>query len=406
MSACCGDDHPDNGDDEEEDEEDEAATGGLLQVSEIRWAAAAGVILSVSFIVGWNDLHRAADVLAVVAAGVGGRIFVPGTLRSLRRGKIGVGTLMTIAGVGALALGEVREAAMLAFLFSISEGLEEFSVGRAQRGLRALLTLVPETAIVRRDGIEQEVPSATIRLGETLIVRPGGRIATDGSIRAGHSTVDMAAITGESMPVEVRAGSLVFAGSINANGALDVEATATTADNSLARVVDLVTDAQANKGQRQRLADRIARPLVPGVMAVASGIAILGSVLGDPHIWIQRALVVLVAASPCALAISVPITVVAAVGAASRFGVIIKGGAALEALGTIRVVALDKTGTLTRNHPAVTEVVAVGQHTREEVLGIAAALEARSDTHSLTRSSPHIPTSPPPTTSQPLPVQD
>ena len=390
MSACCGDDHPDNGDNEKEDE---ATPESLLQVSEIRWAAVAGLVLLASFIVGWNDLRRAADVLAVVAAGVGGRTFVPGTLRSLRHGKIGVATLMTIAGVGALVLGEFQEAAMLAFLFSISEGLEEFSVGQAQRGLRALLTLLPETAIVRRDGIEQGVPSATIRIGETLIVRPGGRIATDGTIQAGHSTVDMAAITGESMPVEVQAGSLVFAGSINANGALEVEATATTADNSLARVVDLVTDAQAYKGQRQRLADRIARPLVPGVMAVASIIAILGSLLGDPHIWIQRALVVLVAASPCALAISVPITVVAAVGAASRFGVIIKGGAALEALGTIRVVALDKTGTLTRNRPAVTEVVAVGQHTREEILYIAAALEARSEhplAHAILSAHPNV----------------
>ena len=359
MSACCGDDRAADGDNEQEETPE-----SLLQVPEIRWAAAAGVILLASFIAGWSDFDRAADVLAVVAAGAGGRTFVPGTLRSLRHGKIGVGTLMTIAGVGALALGEFQEAAMLAFLFSISEGLEEFSVGRAQRGLRALLTLLPGTAVVRRDGIEQEVASETIRIGETLIVRPGGRIATDGTIRTGHSTVDMAAITGESLPAEVQAGSLVFAGSINGNGALDVEATATTADNSLARVVDLVTDAQAQKGQRQRLADRIARPLVPGVMAAATLIAILGSLLGDPQVWIQRALVVLVAASPCALAISVPITVVASVGAASKFGVIIKGGAALEALGTIRVVALDKTGTLTRNQPAVTEVVPSGQHTR------------------------------------------
>ena len=190
MSACCGDDHTTNS-------EDDAAPESLLQVSEIRWAAAAGVILLASFIVGWNDLHRSADVLAVAAAGVGGRTFVPGTLRSLRRAKIGVGTLMTLAGGGALALGEFQEAARLAFLFSISEGLEEFSVGRAQRGLRALLTLVPETAVVRRAGVEQEIPSATIRIGETLIVRPGGRIATDGTIRAGHSTMDMAAITGD-----------------------------------------------------------------------------------------------------------------------------------------------------------------------------------------------------------------
>ena len=386
MSACCGDDQPDHGADEE-------APESLWYVSEIRWAAVAGVVLMASFILGWNDLHRVSDVLAIVAAGIGGRTFVPGTLRTLRRGKIGVGTLMTIAGIGALALGEFQEAAMLAFLFSISEGLEEFSVARAQRGLRALLTLLPESAIVQRDGIEQEIPSSQIRVGETLIVRPGGRIATDGTIRAGHSTVDMAAITGESVPVEVQVGSVVFAGSINGNGALDVEATATTADNSLAHVVDLVTDAQANKGQRQRLADRIARPLVPGVIAAAALVALIGALLGDPHVWIQRALVVLVAASPCALAISVPITVVAAVGAASKFGVIIKGGAALEALGAIRTIALDKTGTLTRNQPAVTEVVTVDQHTREDVLDIAAALEARSEhplAHAILAAHPNV----------------
>ena len=373
MSACCAGDEPDVG------AQGEETPPSLWKVSEIRWAAAAGVLLLASFIVGWNNLHRASDVLAIVAAVTGGSTFVPGTLRSLRRRKIGVATLMTIAGLGALALGEVREAAALAFLFSVSEGLEEFSLARAHRGLRALLTLLPETAIVRRDGVEQEIASSEIHVGETFVVRPGGRIATDGTIRVGRSTVDMAAITGESMPVEVQPETQVFAGSINGNGALEIEATATTADNSLARVVNIVADAQANKGQRQRLADRIARPLVPGVIITAALIAVVGALLGDRNVWIQRALVVLVAASPCALAISVPITVVAAVGAASKFGVIIKGGGALEALGTIHTIALDKTGTLTRNQPAVTEVITVGKHTREDVLAIAAALEARSE---------------------------
>ena len=372
MSACCADDEPND------DAEDESPAR-LWQVTELRWAAAAGLLLLASLIVGWNDLGRVSDVLAVLAAATGGWTFVPGTMRSLRRRKIGVGTLMTMAGLGALALGEFQEAAALAFLFSISEGLEEFSLTRAQRGLRSLLSLLPETAIVRRHGVEQEIPASQIRVGETLVVRPGGRIATDGTIRSGRSTVDMAAITGESIPVEVQPEAQVYAGSINGNGALEIEATSTTADNSLARVVNIVADAQANKGQRQRLADRIARPLVPGIIITAALIAIIGALLGDPHTWIQRALVVLVAASPCALAISVPITVVAAVGAASKFGVIIKGGAALEALGTIRTVALDKTGTLTRNQPVVTEVITVGQHTREDVLAIAAALEARSE---------------------------
>ena len=380
MSACCADDdQPGDGIEAEETPEH------LWQVTELRWAGAAGLLLLTSFILSWSNRDRASDIIAIGAAITGGWTFVPGTLRALRRRRIGVGTLMTIAGFGALSLGEFREAAMLAFLFSISEGLEEFSLARAQRGLRSLLTLLPDTATVRRDNIEHEIPAVELLVGDSLIVRPGGRVATDGIIRVGRSTLDMSAITGESLPVEVRAGIQVFAGSINGNGALEIEATAATADNSLARVVTIVADAQANKGQRQRLADRIARPLVPGVMITAAVITVAGAIFGNPGLWVHRALVVLVAASPCALAISVPITVIAAVGAASKFGVIIKGGAALEALGTIRTVALDKTGTLTRNQPAVIEVVPTSGRSRQEVLAIAAGLEARSE-HPLARA--------------------
>ena len=380
MSACCADDEPPGGGLETEETPER-----LWQVSELRWAAAAGLLLLTSFLLAWSNSDRASDIVAIGAAIIGGWTFVPGTLRALRRRRIGVGTLMTIAGFGALALGDFREAAMLAFLFSISEGLEEFSLARAQRGLRSLLTLLPDTAMVRRDNDEHEIPAAELRVGDIVIVRPSGRVATDGIIRVGRSAVDMSAITGESVPVEVHPGTEVFAGSINGNGALEIEATATTADNSLARVVTIVANAQASKGQRQRLADRIARPLVPGVIITATLIAVVGAIFGDPTVWVQRALVVLVAASPCALAISVPITVIAAVGAASKFGVIIKGGAALEALGTIRTVALDKTGTLTRNQPGVIEVVPAGGPSAEDVLAIAAGLEARSE-HPLARA--------------------
>jgi cation-transporting ATPase G len=181
------------------------------------------------------------------------------------------------------------------------------------------------------------------------------------------------------MPVEAGAGDEVFAAAINGTGVLEVEVTATAQDNSLARIVRIVEAEQARKGTSQRLADRIARPLVPGIMAAAVLIAAIGSLLGDPLTWIERALVVLVAASPCALAISVPVTVVAAIGAASRFGVLVKGGAALEALGRVRTVALDKTGTLTRNQPAVTAVATVEGTSRDRVLTVAASLEARSE---------------------------
>jgi len=212
-----------------------------------------------------------------------------------------------------------------------------------------------------------------------LVVRPGERLVTDGVVLAGRSTLDQAAVTGESVPVECVPGQAVLAASINGSGVLDVEITAATADSSLARVVHIVEEAQERKGGGQRLAEPIARPLVPAIMVIAALVAVVGSVAGDPAVWVARALVVLVAAAPCAFALSVPVTVIAAVGAATRSGVLIKGGAALEALASVRAVALDKTGTLTRNRPAVVDVITAGARTPDQVLGVAAALEAHSE---------------------------
>lgn len=358
----------------------------LWEISELRFAALAGALLVSAFIVNLADGPQSAEtVLNSIALACGAWTFVPGTLRRLAQAKIGVGTLMTIAAVGAVILGEVAEAAMLAFLYSISEGLEEYAVARTRRGLRALLSLVPAEATILRGGAQVVVDPSELVVRDILLVRSGERVATDGVIRTGRTTLDVSALTGESVPVEAGAGDAVYAGSINGTGVLEVEVTTTAENNSLARIVNIVEAEQSRKGEAQRLADRIAKPLVPGVMVLAAGIAIAGSLLGDPAIWIERALVVLVAASPCALAISVPVTVVAAIGAASKIGALVKGGAALEALGRIRAVALDKTGTLTRNEPAVVDVVVAAGQTRERVLEIAAALEARSE-HPLARA--------------------
>ncbi|HEV2809147.1 MAG TPA: cation-translocating P-type ATPase [Acidimicrobiales bacterium] len=379
--ACCGDDTP----------PDAAGEGGgeperLREVTELRAAVLSGVALVGSFIAEWSGDGDAVVVgLQMAALVVGAATFVPASLSRLARGKIGVGTLMTIAAAGAVALGEVAEAAMLAFLFSISEGLEEYSLTKTRRGLRALLSLVPEEATVVGDAGEAAVPAGQLQPGDIMVVRPGERIATDGTVRSGRSALDVSAITGESVPVEAGPNDEVFAGSINGTGALHVQVTAATEDNSLARIVSIVETEQGRKGSSQRLADRVAKPLVPGVMVAAAAIAVLGSLAGDPQLWIERALVVLVAASPCALAISVPVTVVAAVGAASRQGVLIKGGGALEALGAVRGVALDKTGTLTRNQPSVVEVATVDGVSRRHVLELAAALGARS-AHPLARA--------------------
>ena len=381
SDACgCGSDEPRSAEEQEREPE------RLWQITELQFAALSGVLLLAALIA---NLVGAADpvVLTLEAAALlaGAYTFVPSTLGRLAKGKIGVGTLMTIAAVGAVILGEVAEAAMLGFLYSISEGLEEYAVARTRRGLRALLSLVPAEATILRDGTQVTVAPADLAIGELLLVRPGERVATDGVIRAGRTALDVSALTGESVPVEAGPGDDVYAGSINGTGVLEVEVTTTAEDNSLARIVNIVEAEQSRKGNAQRLADRIAKPLVPGIMVLAAVIAITGSLLGDPATWIERALVVLVAASPCALAISVPVTVVAAIGAASRIGALVKGGAALESLGRIRAVALDKTGTLTRNQPSVVEVATAPGHTREQVLDIAAALESRSE-HPLARA--------------------
>ncbi len=380
TDACCGNDES------REEEVEEHEPDRLWEVSELRFAAVAGVFLVAGFISGLRDAPASVVTgLYMVALLSGAWTFVPGTLRRLTKGNIGVGTLMTIAAVGAVILGEVAEAAALAFLYSISEGLEEYAVARTRRGLRALLSLVPAEATVLRDGGQVTLAPAELRVGDLLLVRPGERVAIDGVIRGGRSALDVSALTGESLPVEAGPGEDVYAGSINGTGVLEVEVTTTAEDNSVARIVKIVEAEQSRKGNAQRLADRIAQPLVPGIMILATAIAVTGSLLDDPRTWIARALVVLVAASPCALAISVPVTVVAAIGAASRIGALVKGGAALEALGRIRAVALDKTGTLTRNEPTVVDVAVTSGHTREQVLDVAAALESQSE-HPLARA--------------------
>ncbi|MDN5764130.1 MAG: HAD-IC family P-type ATPase, partial [Microlunatus sp.] len=323
----------------------------VWRIRELQAAAAAGVLLLAGLLAPADTVVE--TVLFAAAVVVGGATFVPGAIRGLVKGRLGVGLLMTIAAVGAILLGEVAEAAALAFLFSIAEGLEGYALARTRNSLRALLDLVPPTATVLRSGAPVTIPAADLQVGDLLLVRPGEKIATDGVIRYGRSAIDTSVVTGESVPVEVGPGAEVFAGTVNGTGALEVDVTATAADNSLARLVHVVQEAQERKGSSQRLAERFARPLVPGVLILAALVAVIGSLVDDPAVWIPRALVVLVAAAPCAFALSVPIAVVAAIGAASKGGVLIKGGAAVEQLGAVKVVAVDKTGTLTRNEPTV-----------------------------------------------------
>ena len=369
SDACCG----------TEGVEPQAGPEKLWQVRELQLAAFAAALLVAGWVADRAGYTTASLVLELSAAIAGALTFMPAALRNLRHGRIGVGTLMTIAAIGAVALGQVSEAAMLGVLFSLAEGLEHYAVTRTRRGLRALLSLVPPTASVLRVGREIAVAPDDLQIGDVMVLRPGERCATDGVITAGHTSLDVSAITGESVPAEAGPGGEVHAGAINGGGAIEIRVTALAKDSSLARIVHIVEEAQERKGSGQRLADRIARPLVPGIMILAAAIAGFGALFGDPMLWSQRALVVLVAASPCALAIAIPLTVVAAIGAASRQGALVKGGAAVEELGRIKVIALDKTGTLTRNKPQVVETATVEGITESDALGIAAALEMRSE---------------------------
>ena len=344
--------------------------------------ALSGVGLLCGLFAEWSGADTAALFLFWTGLLLGAATFVPGALRRLARGRLGIGLLMTISAVGAVLLGYVGEAAALAFLYSIAEALEDKAMDRARAGLRSLLRLVPETATVREGESWSRIAAKDLQAGQLMSVGAGERVATDGIVRTGRSSLDTSAITGESIPVAVGPGDAVAAGAVNTSGVLQIEASAAGTDNSLTTIVHLIEQAQKEKGERARLADRIARPLVPGVLVLAVLVAVLGSLLGDPQLWITRALVVLVAASPCALAISVPLTVVAAVGAGSRFGVIIRSGAVFERFGTVRHVAFDKTGTLTRNRPTVGAVVTVDGVGAGQAFAWAAALE-RHSTHPL-----------------------
>ena len=353
--------------------------------TELMFPITAGVFCITAFILDHTVSPTAALACYWVALIAGGWTFIPGSLRQLvtskGRSRMGVGLLMTIAAVGAVLLGHVGEAAALAFLFSISETLEDRAMDRAQQGLRALLSLIPNTARVIRDDVETTVPASEVQASDVLVVGAGERVATDGTVIAGQSWLDTSAITGESIPVGVSPGSSVSAGSVNGSGTLRIRATSDGLDNSLTQIVRLVEQAQSAKGERARFADRVARPLVPAVLVASLLIVLFGFLVGDPATWTQRALVVLVAASPCAMAIAVPVTVISAVGAASKLGVVIKSGVAFEQLGTIQTVAFDKTGTLTENNPRV-----VATHfVVDDALPMAAAVESASS-HPLSRA--------------------
>jgi Zn2+/Cd2+-exporting ATPase len=300
---------------------------------------------------------------------------------SLVAARLDIHVLMMVAVAGALALGDWAEAASVVFLFALAQVLESRAMERARGAIRALMDLAPVEALVRRDGAERLVPIDTVSVGDIVVVRPGEKIPLDGRVDVGESHVNQAPITGESLPVHKGPGDEVFGGAINGRGVLDVAVTRLRRDSTLARIIHLVERAQAQRAPSQTFVDRFARVYTPIVLVLAVAIAVLPPVLfGGPwSTWIYRSLVLLVISCPCALVISTPVSIVSALAAAARKGVLIKGGARLERLAAVRCVAFDKTGTLTRGRLRVTDIVSVNGAQPVEILALAASLERRSE---------------------------
>lgn len=352
-------------------------------------SAASGLLLLVGWLVARAGADSAALALYLASAISGAWYFGREAVEELIfEREVGIELLMLVAAVVAIVMGQAAEGAMLAFLYSISEAAEGYTEEKTRSAIRALMDLTPKTALVRRDGREETIPVETLRVGDLFIVKPGQSIATDGTVDAGESSVNQAPVTGESVPVYKVAGAQVFAGTINGEGALEVRASRTFADNTVSRIIHMVEEAQEQKGRSQRFIERFGARYSPAVLLAGVLLAVVPSIAtGEWGRWIERATVFVVSAAPCALVISVPITVVATLGTGARKGVLIKGGVYVEQLAKVSIVALDKTGTLTRGEPEVTTVILArsDEATDDDLLMLAASVERRSQ-HPLARA--------------------
>ena len=382
----------------------EPLEGGGPGVAPVSWwtryraevsVAVSGVLIIAGWLLGLTAASTASTAAYGLAILTGGRVTWRRAATSIMARTLDMNVLMTVAVCGAAAIGEWGEGATVIFLFALGGMLESRSLARTRRSIRDLMDLAPERARVRRGGREVEVPPAEVRVGETVIVRPGERVPLDGDITEGSSAFDESPITGESVPRDRAVGDPVYAGTLNTSGLVAVRTTAPAEATTLARIVHLVEAAQASRAPVQRFVDRFSRIYTPLVIAGAVLLAVGAPLLAEmgapwPGVeawrdWMYRALVLLVISCPCALVVSTPVAIVSAITRATRDGVLVKGGAFLEFAGRIGAVVFDKTGTLTEGRPALIEVVPLAEGSAEEVLGRAAALEAHSN-HPLARA--------------------
>lgn len=342
-----------------------------------------GLLLGVGLLMQWQNLFAPYGQIAVFAIAIigGGHSIFSKAMRSLKVFSLDMNVLMTVAVIGAATIGEWSEGAAVVFLFGLAELLESLSIARARNAIQSLLKLTPDTAFVKRGDQFQEVKAVEVKVGETLNIKSGARVPLDGIIITGQSSINQAPITGESMPVEKKPGDIVFAGTINGEGSLDIKVTKEFNDTTISKIIRLISDAESQKAPSQRFVDRFAKIYTPSVFLLAIFVLFSGPLFfnGGWYEWFYRALVLLVIACPCALVISTPVSIVSGLTAMARRGILIKGGAFLEEVGKLKALAVDKTGTITEGQPLVASVKTMNSHTPEKVVSIAASIDVHSD---------------------------